>query len=184
MPASQKSKSVDKSVDKYAATTWGVDTEDLECPSGQTCLVRRVDIMRLMSDGTLHKTDMLTSLVEKNHVAKKAKGGKNAPRAAQMDNEKMLKDALRDPAKMKELVDTIDSIVLATVVKPEIHPVPDSDEERNVGWIYIDSVDINDKTFIMQYAFGGTRAAARFLEELNESADRLADVESVERPAE
>ena len=171
MPAKSKT-----NVDKYAATTWGIDTEDLECPSGQTCLVRRVDVMKLMADGTLHKTDMLTELVDKQHVAKKAKGGKNAARAAEVDTEKLLKEALKDPEKLKELVATVDSIVLATVVKPELHEVPEDGDERIPGKVYIDTVDINDKTFIMQYAFGGTRAAARFLEQLNESVDRLADV--------
>lgn len=173
MPAKQKA-------DKYAATVWGIETEDLECPSGQTCLVRRVDIMKMMADGTLHKTDMLTQLVDQQHVAKKAKGGKNAARAAEANTEKLLKEALRDPARMRELITTMDSVVMATVVKPELHEVPEDDGERVKGRVYIDTVDINDKTFIMQYAFGGTRAAARFLEELNESVDRLADVESVE----
>jgi hypothetical protein len=140
--------------------------------------------MRMMSDGTLHKTDMLTQLVDQQHVAKKAKGGKNAARAAEANTGKMIKEALQDPEKMKELMATVDSIVMATVVKPELHEVPEDDSERVAGNVYIDSVDMNDKTFILQYAFGGTRAAARFLEQLNKSVDGLADVESMEDSAE
>jgi hypothetical protein len=181
MPASRSPKEKAKFADKYAATTWGTNTEDLECPSGQVCLVRRVDPMKLIADGTLHKTDMVTMLVDQQHVAKKSKGGKRAAQlAAEKKTEGFLKEAIQDPTKMQELSNTIDAVVLATVVMPELFPVPDDDEDREPGVIYIDSVEFNDKLFIMQYAFAGTRDVARFRRELGESVDRLADGEPME----
>lgn len=179
MPAKQKPE-----IDPYAPTNWGVLSEDLTCPSGQRCLVRRIDPMKLMSDGTLHKTDMLTSMVHQQHVAKKAKGGKDASKAAEMQTEKVLFEALKDPVKMAEIVDTVNSVVLATVIKPELQPALEDETERVDGLVYVSDVELNDRMFIMQFAFGGTRAAAKFLEQLDESVDRLANVKSVENSAE
>lgn len=178
MPAKPKT-------DKYAATTWASNTEDLECPSGQLCLVRRVDPMKLLSDGTLHKSDMITALVDQEHVAKKSKGGKRAAAiAAEKKTENALREALADPAKMQELMNMVNAIVLATVIKPELHPVPADESDREVGKVYVDSVDWFDRMFIMQFAFAGTRDVARFRREFSEYSGRLANGESMEDDAE
>jgi hypothetical protein len=174
MPAQKKRES-----DKYAPTSWGASSEDLECPSGQVCLVRRIDPMQLLADGVLSKSDMLTALVDQKHVSKKAKGGRNSAKSQEMSNEMVMKQALKDPKKMQELVDVVNAVTLATVIKPELHPVPEDEEDRIPGNVYIDSVDINDKMFIVQYAFAGHRDAAKFRRELQQSVERLADGEGV-----
>lgn len=179
MPAKSKTPQ-----DKYAPTTWASDTEDLECPSGQWCLVRRIDPMELLSNGTLQKSDMLTSLVDQKHVSKKAKGGKNSAKSQEMSSDMALKKALSDPAKMRELTDVMDAVVMATVIKPELLPNPEDMEDREPGKVYIAMVTPEDKAFIMQYAFAGHRDAAKFRGELQQSIDRLADGEGVSDPAE
>lgn len=173
-----------KEVDKYAATTWGIDTEDLECPSGQLCLVRRIDIMKLIADGTLDKTEMLTSLVDQKHVSKKAKGGIASAKSQQMNSELAAMRMLKDPEKVAELMHTVNSVVCATVVKPELKMPPEDDSERESSTIYIDQVDLNDRMFIMQYAFAGHRDVARFRREFDESVERLANVETLADPTE
>lgn len=172
MPAKPK-------VDPYAPTTWAKDTEDLECPSGQLCLVRRIDPLKLLGSGAIHKTDMITSLIDQRHVSKKAKGGKNSAKSQEMTTDMALKQALADPAKMQELSNTMDEVVLATVVKPVILPEPEDGKEREPGKVYIGMVEPDDKAFIMQFAFAGHRDAAKFRRELQQSVDSLADVEPV-----
>lgn len=170
--------------DKYAPTAWGVETEDLECPSGQLCLVRRIDPMQLIASGALHKTDMLTAMVDQKHVSKKAKGGKNSAKSNDMSVDLAVRKALADPTKMRELVEIMDAIVIETVVRPQLLPVPEDPMEKIPGKIYIDSVAAEDKAFIMNYAFAGTRDVARFRRQLGESVDSLANVESMESSSE
>lgn len=179
MPAKKKEEH-----DKYAATSWGSSTEDLECPSGQVCLVRRIDPMQLLADGVLSKSDMLTAMVDQKHVSRKAKGGKSSAKSQEMSNEMVMKQALKDPKKMQELVDVVNAVTLATVIRPELHPIPEDDEDRVPGNVYVDSVDINDKMFIVQYAFAGHRDAAKFRGELQQSVERLANGEGVPEEAE
>jgi hypothetical protein len=135
--------------------------------------------MQLLADGVLSKSDMLTALVDQKHVSRKAKGGKNSAKSQAMSNEMVMKQALNDPKKMQELVDVVNAVTLATVVKPELHPVPEDEEDRISGNIYVDSIDITDKMFIVQYAFAGHRDAAKFRGELQQSIGRLADGEGV-----
>lgn len=176
MPAKPKA-------DPYAATTWATDTEDLECPSGQLCLVRRIDPLKLLGSGAIHKTDMITSLIDQRHVSKKAKGGKNSAKSQAMTTDMALKQALADPAKMQELSAVMDEVVIATVIKPVINPEPTDGNERQPGLVYIGMVEPDDKAFIMQFAFTGHRDVAKFRRELQQSIDGLADVESVEDSA-
>lgn len=174
MPAKPKPQA-----DPYAPTAWAKDTEDLECPSGQRCLVRRIDPLKLLGSGAIHKTDMITSLIDQRHVSRKSKGGKNSAKSQEMTTDMALKQALADPAKMQELSDMMDEVVLATVVKPVLNPEPTDGAERQPGLVYIGMVEPDDKAFIMQFAFAGHRDAAKFRGELNESIGRLANVESV-----
>ena len=175
---------------KYAPTTWNNDAEDLACPSGQLCLVKRPDIKKLIENGTLDKVDMLTSMVDQKHVSKKAKGGKNSAKSQDMANDIAIKKIVSDPKKFAELIETVDKVVMATVIQPELHEVPknddgtDDDDARLSGTVYIDNVDLNDKMFILQFAFAGTRDVARFRAELTESIDRLANVETMAETAE
>lgn len=171
--------------DKYAPTQWGSDTEDLTCPSGQVCLVRRIDPMKLLADGTLNKGDMITALVDQEHVAKKSKGGKRAAAlAAEKKTRSALMDAIGDPDKMRELEELVNSVTIATVVRPELHAVPDDPADRIAGNVYVDTVGLEDRMFILQYAFAGTRDVAKFRRELDESIGDMANVEPVEKNAE
>ena len=172
---------------KYQATSWGKSQEELTCPSGQTCLVRPVDIRSLMAEGILTKLDVLTQLVETKHVSKKAKGGQNSKKSQEMTDAVIMKKLMADPEKLKEALLTVDKVVIATVIAPKLYPTVNDDgqeiewTERIDGLVYIDTVALPDKMFLMNHAFGGTKEVARFHGEIEQLVGTMADVENVEQ---
>lgn len=161
MPAQGKTK---KSSNKYAPTTWGGELlEDVVVPSGQTCQCRRPGMQGLIANGILDKMDTLTAVVNDKHISRVKKGG------VKVD------DITSDPAKLIDVLNTVDKVVAYVVVQPDIHrPVvidddgnerDMEDDERETGVVYTDFIDIEDKMFLFNYAVGGTRDVERFRRE-------------------
>jgi hypothetical protein len=166
---------------EFTPTTWGGNKyEELTVPSGQRCLVRRtLDIKQMVENGIINKIDTLTALVDNKHVSRKAKGGKNSAKSQDMQNDVVLKKIMNDPVKFAELLETTDKIVIAIVVMPQLHEAPENDSDRQENIVYIDTVDLEDKLFLVNFAVGGTRGVAKFRRELQQSVERLADGEGV-----
>lgn len=169
---------------KYAPTTWGQSAEELKVPSGQRCLARRPDTAALAKDGLLHKLDSLTATVHNKHVSRKAKGGKNSAKSQQMTEDIALAQLAKDPDKLAELLDAVDKIVILTVIEPPLQLPPDNWHDREDGVVYVDTIDLEDKMYLTNFAVGGTRDVAKFRGEFNERVERLADVENVEESTE
>jgi hypothetical protein len=169
---------------KYVPTTWGGDKyQDVEVPSGQVCLIQRLDMQALMEAGVLTRIDALTVLVDNKHVSRKAKGGKNSKKSQEMQNDLTMKQIMNDPEKFKEVLEVVDRVIMAVVIAPKLHEVPEDNDDRKPDLVYIDTVDLTDKMFLLQYVMGGTSGIARFRGELQQYADDLADVDTVESPA-
>lgn len=148
--------------DPYAATTWGLpDKQPFTCPSGQRCLLRRVDIMDLLGTSMLNKLDFLTSIVSSEHIPNAS--GKPSSKTAQPDVAK----ALQDKQSLMDFRAVIDDTVIRVVVRPEIHPIPPEGEDRVDGLVYVDSVSFTDKTEIFNWAVRGQNVddLKRFREE-------------------
>lgn len=160
---------------KYAPTQWGTvgQSEDLEMPSGQLALVRRPGLQKLMQAGVLNNMDVLTKIVQSDHVQKTGAVG--------MDQ---ITDLLNDPQKIDEMMRVIDKIVVYCVVQPELHMTPDDVTNRVPGRVYADQVELDDKMFIFQFAMGGTRDLDRFRKESEVAVGSLGDVKDVEGTAE
>jgi len=138
----------------YQATTWGQGTEgfELTCPSGQKCLAKELDIMRLIELGLLDRINGLSGIVN-SQVVPKAKG----QRVPEVDVASILqnKDGLR------EIMLLVDTIVCEAVLAPEVYEnVPN--DERVVGRIYADSVRLTDKFHIFNEVTGGLEQLAAF----------------------
>lgn len=176
-------------MDDFAPTAWGKTNEILEVPSGQKCLVKRPDIAKLAVGGLLDKMDVFTSLVDQKHVSKKAAGGKNSKKSSDMQSSMAMARLAKNPEQLAEVIRAMDQVVMSCVVAPEIHSVIDDagveipDSERDDELIYVDSVDLNDRIFIMNWAFGGSKDLARFRRELQQSVDDLENVTDVSETA-
>jgi len=152
--------------DPYAPTAWGQTggLEDVVCPSGQRALVRRPGIQGLILAGALEEMDSLSAVVDQKHI-KRVKGQE------EIDVESLVKD----PKEIMRVINIADRIVLHCVVKPVLHSVPENDEDREPGVIYVDMVDLDDRLFLMNYAVGGTRDAERFRDERDATVGSLGD---------
>lgn len=146
---------------KYAPTVWGAaeasgGPQDLTLPSGQLVLARRPGAEKLMVEGVLHKMDNLTALVDSKHV-KKGSGKK--------PDEINVKSLLGDPEAMAELMHTVDRVLCAVVLQPHVEMAPNDPTRRRPGVIYADTVDLQDKMFIFNFAMGGSKDLERFRRE-------------------
>lgn len=138
----------------YAVTAWGSTSEDFTTPSGQRCLLRKPDIAALMRDGLLEVINRLDAIVD-GEVIPKAEG-----RAPSADMQTVMK-LLSDPDKFDAVMQTVDRVVLHSVIQPKIHPNT-TEEERVPGRVYVDSIDFRDKMAIFEKMFGGLRELETF----------------------
>lgn len=154
--------------------------QDLECPSGTWCQVRKPNPKNLMSLGFLDKFDQLTGIVESKHV-KRVKG------QAPVVN---VKSMSQDPKAIMDILIVADRIVEHVVSQPTIvRPVkvvgtndkgdpieePLRAEEREDGVVYTDMIDDVDKMYIFQHAVGGSTDLATFREQIGQSAESVGD---------
>lgn len=159
MPADKKTATQPRD---YQQGSWTKKLVDLECPSGQWAQVKRPGLQGLLRAGVLESTDQLTTIVQ-NVTIPRAEG------KPEIDAIKVL----QDPGKIEELLSFIDKIVLHVVKQPVILPAPESDDDRDDDSIYVDDIDIDDKTFIVNFALGGSKDLERFRQE---SAEALGSV--------
>lgn len=168
MPVSKESETKGYIDEKYAPQQWGSvgGLTDLTCPSGQVCQVRNPGPQGLIAAGVIHSLDALTGIVQ-NELIPSAEG------APKIDVEKLLKNS----EAIASMMHTIDRVVVHCVVQPKVEMTPSDVTLRKEGVIYADMIDLEDRTFIMQFAMGGTRDLERFREE---SAKVMGSVDTVE----
>lgn len=147
---------------KYQPTAWGSGPEaasgpeDLTLPSGQLVLARKPGLQQLMVEGVLHKMDNLTALVDKKHIKKGKTGGPEAINVQSL---------LEDQKSLANVLHTVDRVVCAVVLKPKVQMAPNDITRRVNGAIYTDTVGLEDKMFIFNWALGGSADIERFRRE-------------------
>lgn len=146
---------------------------DLETPSGALCQVRRPGPMGLMRAGLIDQLDVLGSLVQTEHIDRvegRAPESEEDREKAQM---RQVQELLKDRSKIEAADRLMNRIICYVVVQPPIE-MPEVHDEKADRWrwlsaderdplaTYADSVDEEDKAFIMQYVMGGTADIASF----------------------
>lgn len=158
----------------YAPTAWGQPKErDFECPSGQLCRVRRVDIMDLMAGGILNDMDFLTSMVTSEHIPNGQNAGRSSAKAVQ--------GITGNEENMIKFRHVMADVLVRVVVAPMLLPVPQEGEGRLDGAVYVDTVNMTDQIAIFNWAVTGKEATelTRFRDETQESLGNVANVEGV-----
>lgn len=152
--------------------------EELDLPSGNVALVKRPGMEAFLTEGLI--PDSLMPLV--NQAISTGKG---------LPPEK-LNEMAKDPNFVTEMMDSMDRVLTKVVVEPKVlwHKRLDGEtlviipeEERDEDYVYSDDVDFEDKSFIFNYAVGGTRDLERFREEAGASLDAVQDVDGVRSEA-
>lgn len=165
---------------------------ELTLPSGNTCLVQRLQPEAFLTSGMI--PDALSGIV--NQAIRSKKG---LPPDAQ-------KQIMADPKKLRQSLQMTDEIVCYVVVEPKLEMPPrcafemsgsrecgeymDTDDNRHSNdqhpdWhafmegdrdedtLYADEVSLEDKQFIFQFAMGGTADVERFRQELRSNVAGL-----------
>jgi hypothetical protein len=157
--------------------------EKIRTPSGLVCMARRVGMEVLIRQG--HIPNALMPIIRKwltEGAAGKA-----------VDEEKLIGEVLSDADQLASLMQMFDDVTMAVVVRPKILPVPTDpesgepvpDENRletdrfGNEIAYIDWVPFEDKSYLMNYAVGGTRDVERFRNE-EESLATVLDGDKVQ----
>jgi hypothetical protein len=155
---------------KYAPTAWGSQggRHELELPSGQVILCKRPGPQGLMEAGLLEALDTLTAIVD-GELIPKAEG--QAPEI-KLDPAKLM----ADPAKLEQMLHMMNRIVCHVVIEPQVKMTPNDITNREHGVVYTDQIDMDDKSFILQFAMGGTRDLETFRQESQAALGSMAAV--------
>lgn len=153
-------------VDKYAVTGWasGPQPFDLTLPSGQTCLVRKLEVPDLIRTGLLDRLDTFFPELLAEEGQKK-----------DTEDDESFLQKIKDPAKFNALEDIINKIAIEVVLTPKLHavpvPTPDqlaqgitSDTLRIDGLVYVDKIPFGDKMAIFNAVFEGIGDLGQFRE--------------------
>lgn len=153
---------------------------DLECPSGNVALVKRIGPDAFLAKGFV--PDHLAPVI--NEYIRQGQGMKPQE----------IEESANDPEKLADMMELIDYVVAKAVVEPKVSLAPgclslktpkgdkcnglpsDSlhidksnefwhtyvEDDRNEDILYTDEIMFEDKSFIFQYALGGSKDLERF----------------------
>lgn len=138
----------------------------LTLPTGKTIRCQRTSIQTLMAQGLIPNS--LMSIVQKAL----AKG------QADISPDQFL----GDPQQMQEMLELVDVVIIHCVKEPQVHEIPDTDEPKDPNLLYIDELDDEDRSFIFQFATGGTSDVAQFRLEASQQLASVQSSQVVQRP--
>ena len=148
--------------------------KDIPLPSGNTAKVRAPGMQAFLAQGFIPN-----SLLEIVMTALDKNAGKPQKTKAQREAEdkvqalQFMKSIADDPARLADLMLTLDRVWLECVVVPETLPADIPAEERDQEILYVDDVDFDDKMFVFQFAVGGTQDVEKFRQGTAENVDAL-----------
>jgi hypothetical protein len=141
----------------------------LDLPSGNTCLMKRPGIQAFITAGLI--PNPLMEVIQ--GMLKDAQGGKST------SADQFAAELTGDPDKLQAAFDLADNVTVDVVVDPVVLPVPPPDVEREADALYVDTIDLDDKMFILQYCMGGTADLDRFRQESDSALGSVPAGESV-----
>jgi hypothetical protein len=201
MPATPKAKKPQDH--KSKSSNFGKQhTVPVEVPSGSVIEVIRPGVEGLIKAGILESFDSLTGIVQGETIPK-AEGKPVAD----------LKEIVSDMDNVRKMTDILNKITMHVVRQPQLvwhyeqevdsddkpvfnggqpvwvlddkgNPVTIPDEQRDPEIAYVDYVDLEDKTFIMNFAVGGSADLQTFRAATSEALGSLRDGEAAPATAE
>lgn len=185
---------------KYAPKSWASNEFEFDLPSGDQCLLRKLDPLSLGEHGLLEKLDFATSVVMNTHAKNasmskveriKRDRARREAKEAGLDPDEAISEA--DGASLMEIAksaensksfrEVLDQMLILGVVAPEMHlPPEDPKEERDDERYYTDAVPFPDKMAVFNELMKGVKATEQFREGSEETVGDVAPKPSV-RPA-
>lgn len=173
---------------RYAATTWGGSPyTELDVPSGQRCLARKLQPIDLVAGNLLGGTDLLAQVVQENITAAKAGPQDHLAKKTvrqELEAEKIaaiLGQTLGTPEGLDSM---IDSVVLKAVVEPRIEAAPQDFADRVDDVVYIDTIQFSDKMFIFNWVMSGLDRVKSFRQQSDAAVETVELGEGLSHPTE
>lgn len=136
---------------KYAPKAWQSDRFDIECPSGQLCLARKLQMEDIVSLGVIDEMDLFSDF--------DVDGSGGAAESAASLN------IMQDKERFHRVTTLVDKIISTVVIEPQlVRPVKLDDNGEEVelpaneyedGVVYTSFVEFADKMHIFEAVFGG-----------------------------
>lgn len=136
----------------------------LELPSGFVVIARRVELQTFILQGNV-PNPLMEVVSEALEKGKKA----DIPSMVGVDEGKMDLDMIQD------MYDMVNKVVIACLVEPKVHDLPENEADRDDDLLYVDEIDELDKMFIFQWSTGGTSDLDRFRDEARADMAALAE---------
>lgn len=168
----------------------------LTLPSGARVEAQRPGVQGLIAAGILDSLDTLTEIVQNEviPVANNRAERRALERDGNGDPKVDIKALMADPERVKRAVEIMDKITIHCVVNPSLLPVPipldehgqpipepthaQIDALRTDEDSYVDFVDAEDKTYLMNWALGGTKDMEEFRSATEKALGGLHNVEA------
>lgn len=152
---------------------------ELTLPSGNVALVRNPGMHHFLRIGVIPNT-------LRGIVSEAISGGKANFQP---------KDLLKEEEDLDKIFQMLDDVLVEVVIEPRVKAVPMREveegkkipvplEDRDQDFIYPDEVDMEDKSFIFQFAVGGTKDLSSFRRQQDQAMDLVRPSSDLEVPTE
>lgn len=135
--------------------------------TGQLVLVRRLDMGDLLKLGIAEELDFMSKSLMSDDNSGTAKEAVNTA-VMKADNF----------SKMEKMINTV---VSAGVLKPRLYPLPEHDNARQAGLIYVDTVPFSDRMELFSVIFD-SEGLSTFRQEQEDGVGNVADEPSIPLP--
>jgi hypothetical protein len=163
------------SADKYAISTAWLGNKDFKKPfdyalkkSGQTVRIARLDMSDLLKLGVANELDFMTKAL--------ITGEDN------QDPQQAVAEAVTKSDNYSRLETMINKVVLAGVIQPNLHAVPEHENARQDGLFYVDYIPWDDRMELFSVIFE-TEGISDFREEQEPGVGNVPDVQTLQLPS-
>lgn len=180
--------------DPYAPSSWASSTYEFTLPSGDKCLLRKIDPLTLAEAGLMDKLDFATSVVMNTHAKNanmttvervKRDRAKRAGQDPDEDADRATMQAImRNAENSRAFREVLDQMMVVGVAAPKMHIPPDNEDDKEYGKFYTDGPPFADKMAVFNELMKGVRATEQFREGPEEGLGDVAPKPSVRKPAE
>lgn len=148
------------------ASAWKKTGDVLTLPSGNTLRVTNPGIMGLAHKG-LVPNSLMTVIMD----------------AVQKGKEPKPEEIMSENLDIAEMFGMMDNAIIEMAQEPKVLPLPEEGEPRDPASLYIDEISDEDKTFLWQWATGGTADVEQFRRESTRDMGALLGQQAVAVPA-
>lgn len=159
------------------STSWSKGKEfkkpfdySLENNPEQTVTLRRIDMGDILKLGVANELDFMSKALITADPSKDDDKSREA-----------VVDAISQSGNMEKMEIMVNKVVLAGLIDPKPFPVPEHENARQAGLLYVDEIPFEDRIELFSVIFD-TEGLSTFREEQKTGVGDVADVPSVQLP--